>query len=165
MPIKNSKLTTRDPFVMSEDTVNLAVAEFLISKGFTSVKYLKGTARGVDVIGEKNGTTIYVESKGSHANSHDADTIFDTGQIKTHAYMQVGKLMEYLNSDNQDQILVLANPDIPRIRTRIEKIEKSLEMLGFIQIWIQEDLTVRMEYPENTQQLLVTLNLVQEQEL
>jgi len=159
MPIKNRELTIKDPFVMNQDTVSRAVAEHLNSKGFTSVDYILGTTHGVDVTGEKNGTTIYVESKGSHAKSHDADTVFDTGQLKTHAYMQVCKLMEYANSGVQNKLLVLANPDIPRIRTRIGEIDKSLDALGFIQFWVQEDLTVKVEYPENLQRL-VELNLI-----
>ena len=160
MPIKNSRLTICDPFLLNENTVNLAVADFLISKGFTSVEHLLGTAHGVDVIGKKNDTTIYVESKGSRPNIHDDDIVFDTGQIKTHAYMQVCKLMEYYNSGNQNKILVLANPDIPRIRTRVEKVRKSIEVLEFTQFWVQEDLTVKVEYPKASRKILKKLNLI-----
>lgn len=77
---------------------------------------------------------------------HDTETVFDTGQIKTHAYMQVYKLMEYANLDNQNKIFVLANPDIPRIRARIEK-------LGFIQFWVQGDWTIKVEYVKESQGL------------
>lgn len=55
MPIKNSKLTVRDPFVMNGDTVNQAVAKFLKANGFSTVEYLKGSAHGGDVIGVKMG--------------------------------------------------------------------------------------------------------------
>jgi len=157
MPIKNIALKIKDPFVMNEDTVNVAVAEFLISKKFSSVEYLSGNKHGVDVIGKKNGTTIYIESKGSHANAHDIDIVFDSNQIKTHTYMQISKLMEYANSFNENVLLVLANPDIPRIRSRVEKVRISLDKLGFIQFWVQEDMTVEVEGGHSQQELINTL--------
>lgn len=42
MPIKNSSQKNPDSFVMNEDTVNIAVAEYLTSKGFMCDKPLKG---------------------------------------------------------------------------------------------------------------------------
>ncbi|MCA1063722.1 hypothetical protein QTG56_11150 [Rossellomorea sp. AcN35-11] len=65
MPIKNSSQKNPDSFVMNEDTVNIAVAEYLASKGFKCDKPLKGRQIGVDVKAWKGEYTILVESKGS----------------------------------------------------------------------------------------------------
>lgn len=88
MPVKNSKLRPRDPFVMNEDRVNQLVANFFKSRGFDSFQYLSGKETGIDVQAEKSGWRAYVESKGSQANHHDEDTVFDTSQIKVHTYNQ-----------------------------------------------------------------------------
>lgn len=124
MPIRNSTLQTTNLFIMNEDTVNEAVWNFIKAAGFHCPNFLTGNKIGVDVEGEKDGWRIYVESKGSHANKHDLDTVFDSGQIKTHTYMQIGKLMEYQTTGNENSLYVMANPDIPRIRNRVDKVMK-----------------------------------------
>lgn len=97
--------------------------------------------------GTKLGWMIYVESKGSHANNHDSNTVFGQGQIKIHTYNQIGKLMEYKNIGNEKSLYVMANPDIPRIRNRVQKVVDSLNNLQFIRFWIQENKSIIIEYP------------------
>ncbi|AFU12943.1 hypothetical protein MC28_1521 [Bacillus thuringiensis MC28] len=160
MPKKNSKMKNKDPFVMNEDCVNKFVSDFLKSKGFNSVNFLVGREKGIDVKGSKDGKTIYVESKGSHANNHDEDTVFQTKQIKVHTYNQIGKLMEYKNEGDDKLLLAMANPDIPRIRERVNRVANSLDNLGFIRLWVQEDQTIEVEYPLELEGVLYSLGLL-----
>ena len=162
MPKSLSKMRSyhKDAFVMNEDTVNIAVWNYLNSIGCTCDKPLKGRERGVDVKGEINGWKIYVESKGSHANHADNDTVFRQGQIKDHTYNQIGKLMEYQTENVENRLFVMANPDIFRIKKRVNCVIKSINQLGFIQFWIQEDMTVKVEYPEHMKDTLIRLGLI-----
>ncbi|MYL37364.1 hypothetical protein [Halobacillus litoralis] len=160
MPVTNSNLLNPDPFVMNEDEVNIAVANFLKKARFENVKYLSGNKTGIDVRGSKDEWAIFVESKGSQANKHEKTLVFDTNQIKTHTYMQVCKLMEYDNEQHSNAILAMANPDIPRIRQRVQKVKSSLEKLQLIQIWVQKDYSVIVEASNSQLSVLKRLNLV-----
>lgn len=145
---------------MNEDTVNEAVWNFINAAGFRCPDFLTGNKTGVDVEGEKDGWRIYVESKGSHANAHDLDTVFDSGQIKTHTYMQIGKLMEYQTIGTEKSLYVMANPDILRIRNRVDKVMKSINFAGFIRFWIREDGNVEVDYPLQAERTLLELGLI-----
>ena len=65
MPKSNSALRNPDPFIMNEDTVNAAIANFLKSKGFDCESPLTGRQQGIDVKASKGSIQIFVESKGS----------------------------------------------------------------------------------------------------
>ncbi|MEK3992798.1 hypothetical protein [Robertmurraya sp. FSL R5-0851] len=160
MPVRVEKMRVPDPFIMNEDEVNKAVAVYLVKHGFQNVKYLKGNETGIDVYGEKDGWSIYVESKGSHANNHGKDTVFDSNQIKTHTYMQICKLMELRNTLPAKTILVMANPNIVRIKERVEKVNTPLKQLEFIQFWVEEDGRVLINSPESCAGLLLQLDLI-----
>lgn len=160
MPIKISQMTVKDPFIMNEDFVNEAVWNLLKATGFHCPQFLVGNQVGVDVEGEKGDWRIYVESKGSQANNHSSDTAFDSGQIKTHTYMQIGKLMEYQTIGRENSLYVMANPDIPRIRSRVDKVINSLNSTGFIRFWIQKDGQVIIDYPPQLEETLLQLNLI-----
>ncbi|TFD97064.1 hypothetical protein [Jeotgalibacillus sp. R-1-5s-1] len=161
MPKPLSKMKVPDPFLMNEDTVNFSVWRFLNENEFVCPHPLTGRERGIDVQGEKDGWKIYIESKGSHANNHDVDTVFGQGQIKVHTYNQIGKLMEYKNVHSEKSIFVMANPDIPRIRKRVQKVDKSLDALGFIRFWVQNDQSIKLEYPNHMKEQLLHLGLIE----
>ncbi|MDL4842479.1 hypothetical protein [Aquibacillus rhizosphaerae] len=160
MPKLNSKLLVSDPFLMNEDEVNIAVANHLQALGFENVSYLHGNATGIDVKGYKDTWKIYVESKGSHANKHNKDIVFDTNQIKTHTYMQVCKLMEYDSLNQRNTLLAMANPDIPRIRERVQKIIKSIDSMRFIRLWVQQNGSVKVDFCEELREDLEKIGLL-----
>lgn len=121
---------------------------------------LIGRQRGVDVKGEKNGWEVFVESKGSLANHHNPDTVFGQGQIKTHTYNQIGKLMEYKTLYPNQSIYVMANPDIPRIRKRVNKVVSSINAIGIVQFWVQQDESILVEYADSLKDDLLNLGLI-----
>lgn len=160
MPKLLSNMRIPDPFAMNEDTVNLSVWELLKDKGFDCPAPLSGKQKGIDVEGERLSWNIYVESKGSHGNEHNRDTVFDEGQIKVRTYNQIGKLMEYQTLGNEKRLYFLANPDIPRIRSRVSKVVNSLDVLGFIRFWVQEDKSIKIEFPKNVEEDLRFLGYI-----
>lgn len=161
MPVSNSKLRKPDPFLMNEDTVNIAIAGFLKSKGFDCESPLTGRQRGVDVKASKGKIRVFVESKGSQKNGLNNDEVFDHGQIVNHLARQVHTVMKYATQyDGADTIYVLANPDIQRIRDEYHRIGKMVEKMQFICMWVQQDSNVVVESPEDLNEMLIDLNLL-----
>ncbi|WP_433957001.1 hypothetical protein [Cytobacillus horneckiae] len=160
MPQSNITKRKPDPFIMKEDIVNEAVYHFLCQKGFSNVRFLRGKVQGIDVQGQKDQWDLWVESKGSTGNDATEDMVFDNGQIKTHADRQIMKLMEYANAPKDKVLFVMANPDIPRIRTRIYMVKNLLDKMCFIQFWVQKDLSIKVEYPSNMEDTLLELSLI-----
>lgn len=148
MPQVLSRMLNPDPFVMNEDTVNMAVSNFFISLDFSNVVTLRGKEHGIDVSAVHLNTKMLVESKGSHANTHDTNTVFDSGQMWDHLGKQVIKLMA-LKKANPTSLLFMANPDIPRLLLLVQSIEPSLHDIGLIQLWVRQDLTVRVIVPSH----------------
>ncbi|MFC4736559.1 hypothetical protein ACFO4L_08205 [Bacillus daqingensis] len=74
--------------------------------------------------------------------------------------MQICKLMEYGNDNDSKLILAMANPDIPRIRDRVSKVESSLGKLGIIQFWVQKDGAINISAAKNKNKILKFLNLI-----
>lgn len=150
MPIESSKLKIPDPFKMNEDTVNIHVASYLVSKGFSKVNYLTGQSRGFDVYGKKDNLEVLVESKGSHPNNPNKNKLFDNNQLWDHLCHQICKLLQYRDTYRDKNILlVAANPDISRIRKQMDKIRFSVEDIGIVNMWIKENGDVTVIYPKS----------------
>ncbi|KZE38870.1 hypothetical protein AV656_08185 [Bhargavaea cecembensis] len=96
----------------------------------------------------KGDINIFVETKGSQKNGADPDEVFDNSQIVTHLAMQIHALLKYATQNEGDEnVFVLANPDIGRIRKEYLRVRRMIEKLGFICMWVQEDGTVKVEAP------------------
>lgn len=161
MPIRISKLKTPDPFIMNEDTVNIAIASFLKSRGFDCEVPLTGRQKGVDVKASKGDVQIFVESKGSQKNGANDDIVFDHAQIVNHLARQIHTLMRYATiNEGVNDIYILANPDIQRIRNESYKVSKMVNKMQFVRMWVQQDRNVLVEYPEILEDKLKKLNLL-----
>lgn len=161
MPISNSKLKNPDPFIMNEDTVNKIIADFLESKGFKCDPPLTGRQQGIDVKAWKNDVNVFVESKGSQKNGATNDEVFKHGQIVNHIARQIHTLMKYANEKGEkENIFVLANPDIMRIKNEYDRVDKMIDKLGFVCMWVKEDESVVVTCPEKTKSLLIDLKLL-----
>jgi len=160
MPTSILKMKNPDPFIMDEDTVNSAVANFLLSKEFECDPPLTGKQRGVDVKAQKGDIVILVESKGSQKNGAPEDEVFDHGQIVNHLARQIHTLMKYATQfDADNTIFVMANPDIPRIRAEYNRAVKMVQKMQFVCMWVQQDQSIILEVPEEMKTLLKELGL------
>lgn len=146
MPQSLKSLRNREPFTMNKDTVNIAVANFLKSCGFTDVHYLSGDEQGVDVSAKLSEIEFLVVSEGFLNNNPDADTIFTTDRMLGHLSKQVLQLM-YYNQFDSDTLLFMANPAIPRLIKQVDSIMTSLNVLGITRLWVSKDLSVRVDVP------------------
>ncbi|MEH6948423.1 hypothetical protein V7068_15395 [Bacillus sp. JJ634] len=100
MSISNSTLRNPGPFILNEDTVNIAIADFLKSKGFDCEVPSTGRQQGIDVKASKGNIKIFVESKGSQKNDATNDEVFTHGQIVSHIARQIHTLMKYGGENN-----------------------------------------------------------------
>ncbi|MNO04604.1 hypothetical protein D3C81_2256990 [compost metagenome] len=54
---------------------------------------------------------------------------------------------------------MLANPNIPRIKDRLNGVSLALDRLGIIRLWVSEDKSVEIECPAEVLQVLNLLKL------
>ncbi|WP_339236280.1 hypothetical protein MKX40_22330 [Paenibacillus sp. FSL R5-0517] len=155
IPIERCK----DPFIMDENTVNLAVSSYFENKGVDVKNVAKNKERGFDVYGEKNGYSLIVESKGSLGNNQ-CTYVFGTGQLKNHLSAQIFCLMKHYEYSSGKTILIMANPDIPRIRNMINEVSLSLDELEFVRFWVNSQQIVQVECPDELTDLLERLGLM-----
>ncbi len=150
-----------DSFVMNEDTVNIAVADFLEFNGFICDPPLSGRQPGIDVKARKNGVSVFVESKGSQKNGAISDDeVFNHGQIVNHLARQIHTLMKYASQYGESSnLFVLANPDIQRIRNEFERVKPMVDKMQFVCFWVQKDKSVLVEGPKSNEDLLSTVEL------
>ncbi|GEN36886.1 hypothetical protein [Aneurinibacillus danicus] len=154
MPQKNEN----DPFIMNQDKVNKAIADFLKQLSFQNIIHTT-TSRVPDVTGEKAGWKVNVKSKGSQAKNHEADTVFDDSQLTSHLSDQVRQLVSYFQNSAGEEIFIIGNPDIPRIREKVKGMKKVLNVLGFTRFWVQKDYSVRVEAKGYVKELLQLLGV------
>jgi hypothetical protein len=147
-----------DPFMMTRDQANEHIAEFLTKRSFNNVECGISNSE-VDVRAEKLGWRVKVESKGSRARAHTGDTVFDSSQLWIHLCEQVGTFMRYQQSMKEFDLLLMGNPDLPRFRRNVAKIEKSLDRMGIIRLWVQLDGTVRVEAPQEMAEIVKEVGL------
>ncbi|MFP3471292.1 hypothetical protein R0J90_14725, partial [Micrococcus sp. SIMBA_144] len=92
---------------------------------------LTGRQHGVDVKARKGGVNLFVESKGSQKNSASNNEVFTHGQIVNHIARQIHTLMKYATeTGEQNNIFVLSNPDIQRIKNEYHRVDKMVQKMG-----------------------------------
>lgn len=148
-----------DPFIMNENNVNLAVKDYLESCGAYVSKCAKDNQRGYDVEANINGYTLIVESKGTLKNNQH-ENVFDGGQIVSHIGAQMYYMMKEYEYCSDKTLLIIANPDIPRIRKGIDKVSLALDELGIIRFWVKANRSIEVEYPERKEHICQLLKLV-----
>jgi len=145
--------------MMNENKVNASIALFLKSKGVDVKKVSVDKEKGYDVYGFKNGYSIIVESKGMMANNQN-EFVFGHGQIKSHLGDQILYILKQYEYSSDKTLLMIANPDIPRIKTRISEVTLALDKLGIIRLWVKEDMSLEVEYPQEMYHLLSSIELI-----
>ncbi|KEO84398.1 hypothetical protein EL26_04655 [Tumebacillus flagellatus] len=108
--------------------------------------------------GSKHNYHIAVESRGTRSATHQDDKVFDSSQLYMHVVEQVGDLMQHSQAQS-GTLLFMGNPDIPRIRHQVAKIDKSLDRLEFVRLWVQKDGTVLVEAPKEMASTLQKLGI------
>lgn len=132
MPVSNLKLPTPDPFILNSLKVNQNIARFFKKKGFI-IEFSEINSE-VDVKALLHPFHFHIESRGNQAMRNvGSDIVFDSSQISIHLAEQIEQIMRFQQVNSSvTTYFILGNPNIPRIRERISKIEKALDQLGII---------------------------------
>ncbi|PWK14399.1 hypothetical protein [Tumebacillus permanentifrigoris] len=158
MPIRLREMEVPDPFKMNKNQVSEYIAKFLETCRFDNV--VTSTSRGDwDVTAKVNDWRIYVDAKGSRAVKHKEDVVFADTQLVKHLADQVSELMRYYQTMDESGLLFMGNPDLPRIREIAEEIDRSLDHLGIIRLWVQQDGTVQVEAPSGMAEIMKQIGL------
>jgi len=148
--------------IITENRLIDAIEEYFIYRGFILNKKAKNTERGIDLELIKNGDTLYIEAKGSIKNIYDIDSSIDAMQkssIRDNVKSQINKLMERENDVKyiDDAFYIAAWPETPMYREQVNKKTKALFRLGYLHLWVQEDLSVKIEGPDSEEEKLISL--------
>ena len=127
--------------LLSEDSVNRAISDWLTSQGATSVKCLRGKAHGIDVEAILHGRLVLVESKGETPNDPNKTHEFDGAKLDSHIARQVFKALE-LRQKHPNARVFIANPHNSKIVNRFEKVSEVLTKLDIEAHWVLENLSV-----------------------
>lgn len=155
MPVNQSRLTNQDPIVMNKKKCEERIIKFLTEHGFELVSH--GTRNEPDIVASKLGWRIAVEVRGNQAISHDAKTVFDTTQLNVHFAEQIYDVMRAYNGTGSRTLHVIANPDIPRIRTIDANVSKALNDFNVVRFWLSDsgiDFTIPLEVKMLANELL-----------
>lgn len=129
-------------------------------------KKAKNNDRGIDLELFKNGATLYIKAKGSIQNKNDKDNNIDAmpkTSVRDNVKSQINKLMEREDDKNyiNDAFYIAVWPETPIYREQIERKTKALSRLGYLHLWVQEDLSIKIEGPFSEKEKLINLCLEQ----
>ena len=126
--------------MITENEVVERVTSYLRDNGYEVSQSLGTYEKGVDIVAEKDGFTLYVEAKGATSSKEGSSRFgkgFDKNQVKTHVAMAILASMKILSS-KPDAKAGIALPDNTDHRELIEETKPSLEKLGLIIFWVGE---------------------------
>jgi hypothetical protein len=156
VPVLRSQVD--DPFMMNKDEVNTYIVDFFKKNGFEAIELARSN-KFVDVKARKFDWHIWVESRGSRSSKHREGIVFESSDLWINLCEQVGQFMCYRQTLDTPILMFMGNPDIPRIRRYVAKIEKSLDRLEIIRLWVQQDGQVFVEGPQEMTAILQKIGI------
>ncbi|MEH7009222.1 hypothetical protein V7087_00125 [Neobacillus niacini] len=150
--------------LITENKLIDAIEDYFKKCDFILKKKAKNNDRGIDLELFKNGTTLYIEAKGSVKNKYDIDNSIGAmpkTSVRDNVKSQINKLMEREDDKNfiNDAFYIAAWPETPMYREQVFKKTKALSRLGYPHLWVQEDLSIKIEGPNS----IKLINLCSEQ--
>ncbi|MGD6961528.1 hypothetical protein ACQCVB_04920 [Fictibacillus phosphorivorans] len=102
----------------------------------------------MDVRAVKGQIELFFESRGNQAlKNKGTDIVFDSSQIDIHLSEHISQIMKFQQSISSpyEKIFIMANPFIPRIIDRVNKLNKGLNKLGISRCWINKENKITFE--------------------
>ncbi|RUL55606.1 hypothetical protein [Lysinibacillus antri] len=148
--------------LITENRLIDAIEVFFKKRGFILNKKAKNNERGIDLELFKDGTTLYIEAKGSVKNKYDTDhniNAMPRTSVRDNVRKQINKLMEREEDGNyiDNAYYIAAWPETPIYREQVNKKAKALSRLGYLHLWVQKDLSVKIEGPDSEKEKLINL--------
>ncbi|WP_137790042.1 hypothetical protein [Bacillus sp. E(2018)] len=124
-----------DAFVMNKAEVVKAVEAYLLREGYETETCYE--LDGVDLTATNEYHTLLIAVQGNLSEL--------TGyQEQDDFYMQFVSLLKS-HEKNPAKTLVLAHPDTPIYREKVNTIKHALDDLGMVRFWVKEDRTIEWE--------------------
>jgi Holliday junction resolvase-like predicted endonuclease len=161
MPVKQSKLTSRDPVGLNKEQCEQIITAYLTQHGFQIIS--TGIRNEPDIVAYKAGWKVAIEVRGNQAVNHDTDTVFDTAQLNVHFAEQIYDVMRAYR-DKSQTIHVIANPDIPRIRNIESKVSMALNEYRVARFWLSHK-NVDITIPSNVKTIAHQLFTIEKSEI
>lgn len=136
--------------MLTENDIVERVVNYLQHHGYNVTQSLGTSEKGVDIIAEKDGLTLYVEAKGATSSKESSSRFgkgFSRNQIKTHVACAVVASMKILCAKDRSSIKVaIALPDDEGHRSFVSAISSSLGRLNIDVFWVSKDLVNFVNY-------------------
>lgn len=151
-----------EDFLITENSLIDAIERYFVKYGFLTKRKAKYTAQGIDLELIKNEVTLYIEAKGSVMNKYDSNKNIgpmSKRSIRNNVRNQITKLMEREEDKKylDDALYIAAWPETPLYREQIDRKTKALNRLGYLHFWVQKDLSIKIEGPEDKRERLINL--------
>ncbi|NMD71177.1 hypothetical protein HHO41_12790 [Bacillus sp. DNRA2] len=139
---------------ITENKLIDAIEDYFNKYDFKLMKKAKNNERGIDLELSKNGATLYIEAKGSVKNKYDTDNSIGAmpkSSVRDNVKSQINKLMEREDDKKykNNAFYIAAWPETPLYREQVNKKSKALSRLGYLHLWVQEDLSIKIEGPNS----------------
>ncbi len=139
--------------MLTENDIVHRVAEYLKNDGYNVTQRLGTLEKGVDIIAEKAGVTLYVEAKGETSSKEASSRYgkcFSQNQAKTHVAMAILASMKILASKPEKSTKVaIAFPANKDHKVLISSIEGVLKRAGIDVFMVEEDTVTRTQAQES----------------
>lgn len=129
--------------MLTENDVVDSLTDYLQAKGYRIIQSLSTSEKGVDIIAELKGQTLYIEAKGETSSKEGTKRFgkpFTNSQINTHVSRAILTAMKILESQpSGDQTISgIALPDTNRHNKLINSVKTSLQQLNIQIFWINQ---------------------------
>jgi Holliday junction resolvase-like predicted endonuclease len=136
---------------LDENAVITAVCNYLEMHGFTIVRQLNTTQRGIDIVARRGEESWHIEAKGETSTKRGSPRFekgFNANQVIDRVmkgFYTAAAMAE--SPDRKNARIGLAMPRSPIAGSYVAKVRKAMARLGIAMIWVERDLTVVVVAP------------------
>lgn len=127
--------------MLDENAVVRAIATWLEELGWTIESTCTTTMHGDDIVARMDEARLVVEVKGetsSRPGSARSGRPFDGKQVESRLAKAVLRCLESLSADDST-LTAMGLPDNDAYRNRVHSIEKTINRLGIVVMWVAQD--------------------------
>jgi len=132
--------------MLTEDNVIDAVRDHLTEDGWQIVERATVTQRGHDLVAERGGRRIIIETKGAGSSKPGTARFgqeFDRGQVFDHVGKAVLKALRVVSAGEAQGAIALPGNDDHR--SEVRRVADALAQLGVVVFWVTEDGAVAVD--------------------
>jgi len=137
--------------MLNENDVVDHLIQSLEVNGYSIKQALHDRQRGIDVIAEKDGSSLFIEVKGATSGDETSNRYgrpFHSGQVFDMVSKVIFKALDNTNSpefNEKKDFTCIALPKVQIFQEYHAKVSRYLPKLGIITFWVGEDGSVTIE--------------------